>query len=216
MNDFKTDDEQAEQIKKWVKENGASVATGILIGLTVLFGGKAWTEYKARQAEQASNVYQQLAAALASGNQEVAVAAESNLTGNHASSPYAILAQLQMARQKQDAGETDVARAHLQWALDHASMPQLAHIARLRLARLLLAEGELEQVQALIDVPDQGAFAGAYDEIAGDLYARRGDRTAAIAAYDKALSGMPPNSPGRGMVTIKRDDLQQTTAAESE
>lgn len=209
MNDLRTDDEQVEQIKKWIKENGASVATGILIGLTVLFGGKAWTEYKARQTEQASNIYTQLTAALASDNQDAAVAAESAITGNHASSPYAVLAQLQMARQKLDVGETGAARAHLEWALDHAKMPQLAHIARLRLARLALAEGDLDKVQALISAPEQGAFAGAYEEILGDLHAKQGDKAAAIAAYDKALSSIPAGSPSRGMVTLKRDDLQQ-------
>lgn len=216
MNDLKTDDEQVEQIKKWIKENGASVATGILIGLAVLFGGKAWTEYKVRQTEQASNLYTQLTAALAAGDQEVAVAAESNITGNHASSPYAVLAQLQMARQKLDAGEPDAARAHLQWALDHAKMPQLAHIARLRLARLSFAEDDLDQVQALVNVPEQGAFAGAYEEILGDLYAKRGDTTAAVAAYDKALASIPPDSPSRALVTLKRDDLQQGVLADSQ
>jgi predicted negative regulator of RcsB-dependent stress response len=213
VNDLRTDDEQVEQIKRWVKENGASVATGILIGLTVLFGGKAWTEYKARQTEQASNIYTQLTAALASGNQDAAIAAESAITGDHASSPYAVLAQLQMARQKLDAGEADAARAHLQWALDHAKMPQLAHIARLRLARLALGEGDLDQVQALISVTEQGSFAGAYEEILADLYAKQGDKTAAIAAYDKALSSIPPRSPSRGLVTIKRDELQQDLPA---
>lgn len=213
MNDLRTDDEQVEQIKKWVKENGASVATGILIGLTVLFGGKAWTEYKARQTEQASNTYTQLTAALVSDNEDAAIAAENNITGNYASSPYAVLAQLQMARHKLDAGEPEAARAHLQWALDHASMPQLAHIARLRLARLMLAEGDLEQVQVLINVPEQGAFAGAYVDIRGDLYAKQGDKTAAIAAYDEALTAIPPNSPSRALVTIKRDDLRQGTPA---
>jgi predicted negative regulator of RcsB-dependent stress response len=213
---YKTEDEQVEQIKKWLKENGASLATGILIGLAVLFGGKAWTEYKWRQSEQASNIYTQLTAALATGNKEAAVAAESAITGDFSSSPYAVLGQLAMARHKLDSAEPDAARAHLQWALEHASMPELAHIARLRLARLLLAQGKLDEVKPLLSVTEEGAFAAAYDEIRGDLYLQDGDSAAAVAAYEKALAGLPADAPIRGLIETKRDNVPHETPDASE
>jgi len=213
---YKTDDEQVEQIKTWLKENGASLATGVLIGLAVLFGGKAWVEYRERQSEQASNIYTQLTAALATENKDAAVAAESAITGDFSSSPYAVLGQLAMARQKIDSGEPDTARAHLRWAMEHASMPQLAHIARLRLARLLLAQDQLDELRPLLRVADEGAFAPAYDEIRGDLYLKDGDGAAAVAAYDKALAGLPADAPTRGFIELKRDNVPQETPDSSE
>jgi predicted negative regulator of RcsB-dependent stress response len=213
---YKTEDEQVEQIKKWLKENGASLATGVLLGLAVLFGGKAWIEYKGRQSEQASNIYTQLTVSLAAENKEAAVAAESAITGDFSSSPYAVLGQLAMARHKLDSGEPDAARAHLQWALDHASMPQLAHIARLRLARLLLAQGKSEEARALLNVTEEGTFAAAYDEIRGDLYLQDGDGAAAVAAYEKALAGLSPDAPTRSLIEIKRDNVTQESLDSSE
>lgn len=211
MDVYKTEDEQVEQIKKWLKENGASLATGVLLGLAVLFGGKAWFEYKGRQSEQASNIYTQLSGALATDDKEAAVAAESVITGDFSSSPYAVLGQLAMARHKLDSGESDAARAHLQWALEHASMPQLAHIARLRLARLLLAQGKIDEVRALLSATEEGTFAAAYDEIRGDLYLQDGDGAAAVAAYEKALTGLPADAPTRSLIEIKRDNVPQET-----
>lgn len=216
MDVYKTEDEQVEQIKKWLKENGASLATGILIGLAVLFGGKAWTEYKWRQSEQASNIYTQLTAALATDNKEAAVAAESAITGDYSSSPYAVLGQLAMARHKLDSAEPDAARAHLQWALEHAAMPQLAHVARLRLARLLLAQGRLDEVRPLLSVTEEGAFAAAYDEIRGDLYLQDGDSAAAVVAYEKALAGLPADAPTRSLIETKRDNVPHETQDGSE
>ena len=191
MDVYKTDDERVEQIKTWLKENGASLATGVLIGLAVLFGGKAWVEYRERQSEQASNIYTQLTVALATDNKDAAVAAESTITGDFSSSPYAVLGQLAMARQKIDSGEPDTAGAHLRWAMEHASMPQLAHIARLRLARLLLVQDQLDELRPLLlhQLP---------------------------AAYDKALAALPADAPTRGFIELKRDNMPQETPDSSE
>jgi predicted negative regulator of RcsB-dependent stress response len=57
MTENLTDDEQFEQIKKWWGENGSSVISGVVLGLAVLFGGKAWFAYEERQAESASDIY---------------------------------------------------------------------------------------------------------------------------------------------------------------
>ena len=53
----KTDDEQAEDIKKWWKENGLSVAAGIALAVAALFGWEYWQKYQITQAESASTLY---------------------------------------------------------------------------------------------------------------------------------------------------------------
>ena len=51
-----TDDEKLAELKKWWGENGGSIITGIVLGLAVLFGSKAWFAYQERNAETASNI----------------------------------------------------------------------------------------------------------------------------------------------------------------
>ena len=59
-----TDEERLEVIKKWWRENGSSIITGVVLGLAVLFGSKAWFAYQDRKAETASNIYTTLIVAL--------------------------------------------------------------------------------------------------------------------------------------------------------
>jgi predicted negative regulator of RcsB-dependent stress response len=49
--------EQVEALKKWWKENGSSLITGLLLGAAILLGGKAWFSYRETQALSASNIY---------------------------------------------------------------------------------------------------------------------------------------------------------------
>ena len=46
MNDFVTDDEQVERIKKWWSDNGSSVIAGLVIGIGGLVGWRYWVDYK--------------------------------------------------------------------------------------------------------------------------------------------------------------------------
>jgi predicted negative regulator of RcsB-dependent stress response len=46
---YETDDEKVEAIKKWWKDNGISVATGVVIGLAVVFGWRAWGNLSTRR-----------------------------------------------------------------------------------------------------------------------------------------------------------------------
>ena len=62
--------EQVEALKNWWKENGSSVITGVLLGLSVLLGGKAWFGYQENQKLSASNTYAQMMAVSAVGENE--------------------------------------------------------------------------------------------------------------------------------------------------
>ena len=42
MNEFVTDDEQVERIKKWWADNGSSVIAGLVIGIGGLLGWRYW------------------------------------------------------------------------------------------------------------------------------------------------------------------------------
>ena len=54
MNEYVTDDEQVERIKKWWSDNGSSVVAGLVIGIGGLMGWRYWVDYKDNQAAEAS------------------------------------------------------------------------------------------------------------------------------------------------------------------
>lgn len=205
MDVYKTDEEQGEALKRWLRENGVSLASGIMLGLAVLFGFKSWTEYGARQSEAASNLYVQFTGATQQGVDE-AIKHYDTLVKDFSGSEYAALASLQMARLQLDKNDLPAARAHLQWALDHAETEGIRHSARLRLARLMLSAGETDGAEKLVAGIDEPSYTGLYEELRGDIARARGKLQDAHAAYERALAAMPENLPGRALIEAKRDD----------
>ncbi|MAT65132.1 MAG: hypothetical protein CMN57_05770 [Gammaproteobacteria bacterium] len=204
---YKTDDEQAEAIKKWLRENGSALLTGIMLGLAALFGGKAWMQYQEQQSMAASNLYAQLSNAVSRGEAAAATSAHETLLNEYAGSSYAVLAALQIARLQLDEDKPEAALAQLQWAYERAGDGPLKHTARARLARLYIDQGELERVRALLDeVTDRGSYAVIYHELEGDLAMAREDYAAARTAYQAALAAYPDDLPGRSLLEAKRDD----------
>ena len=212
MDVYKTDEEQGEALKRWLRENGVSLASGIMIGLAVLFGARSWTEYGERKSEEASNLYVQFTGA-AQQNLDEATKHYDTLIKDFSSSEYAALASLQMAKLQLEKGDAAAARAQLQWALDHAQTTGVKHSARLRLARLLLSADEIDAADKLIAGINEPSHTALYEELRGDIARARGKFEEAHAAYERALAAMPENLPGRALIEAKRDDSGRGTAA---
>jgi predicted negative regulator of RcsB-dependent stress response len=205
---YATDEEKVEQLKKWWRENGRSLVIGVVIGLAIVFGWRYWSHYRAAQAEGASNAYAQLMGVLVQGNKQAVLAEGEQIINQYSGSPYAVLSALALARVRVEQGELAAAHSELQWAVDHASMPALQHIARLRLGRVMLAQGKADAALALVaGVKDQGAFASRYQELLGDIYVQQGKPEQARVAYQKAVDSLAPGSRGRALMTMKLDNL---------
>ena len=112
--------EQVEALRKWWKDNGSSIITGLLLGVSVLLGGKAWFSYQETQTLNASNIYAQMMAALDRNDSDRVRQRASELIANYTGSAYAPLASLVLAKLAVKESELPAAEAQLQWALDHA------------------------------------------------------------------------------------------------
>lgn len=197
-----TDDEQSERLKQWWKENGTSVAAGLILGIAVIVGVNYWRVYKADQSENASALYTQLAEARG-GSSAGDIARQ--LIDEYPGTPYAGKAALFMAKTAFEDGEVDEARRHLDWAMDHAADPADRKIARLRLARVLLDLNELDQVEELLSGLQTGGYASEYHELLGDLAMARDDPETARVEYESALDNLPEQSIFADMLNLKLD-----------
>jgi len=116
---------------------------------------------------------------------------------------YAAQAALLVARLAVERGDLAAARGHLRWVADHAAKPATGHAARVRLGRLLLAEGDVDGAAAAATVADEGGFASHYAELRGDIFVARENFTAARAAYQRALAALPLGSAYRDLLELK-------------
>lgn len=200
--------EQVEALKKWWKENGSSIITGLLLGAAILLGGKAWFSYRETQALSASNIYAQMMAAANSNDTEIARKQASDLIANYTGSAYAPLASLLLAKLAVQENELAAAQAQLQWALDHASSTEVKHTARMRLVRTMIEQQQyVPAAQLLASVTDAGAYRYLYTELEGDLAMAQNKPQEAARAYKQALEFMPAQAPNQAFLTAKYENV---------
>jgi predicted negative regulator of RcsB-dependent stress response len=203
---YKTEEQQVEELKHWWAKNGkATIAAGI-VGLGVILGGRAWVDYRHTQSENASTLYESMIAAMKVANLDSALEQASRLLGQYSSTPYATLAALASAKIKADQKDSAAARAHLQWVIDHGEPEPMTHVARLRLARLMLDAGETPQALSTLGTPPPG-FVMEYKELEGDIHRAMNNVDAARAAYRDALLGATAQVRDRSVLEMKLEDV---------
>lgn len=193
LDDLLDEHEQGERVRTWLRENGAALVAGIVLGLGAIFGWKWWQQEQEEGRVAASAEYQEAIAPLAAGDAERAAPLVAALD----EAPYATLAALRMAKAQAEAGDGAAAIATLRAA--PGDDPGLAAIVQLRLASLLVDAGEADEALSLLADVDQPAA----HELRGDAEASLGRRDAARAAYEHAIAGLEDDSPQRQLLEIK-------------
>ncbi|MGD8642707.1 MAG: tetratricopeptide repeat protein [Chromatiales bacterium] len=212
MNDYMTEEEKVEAIKEWWRENGRSVVAGVVLGLGGLFGWRGWVDYREGQAEAASLAYVEMRQAAQAGLTEAALAQGTSLREDYASTPYAALAALEAARIAVEDGDLATAETELRWAVDQARQDSVRELARLRLVRVLSAQGNYAAALGLLDsAPFSTAYEALVYELRGDIHRARGEREQAIEAYEQALATARGST---DYLRMKRDDLAVSAGAD--
>lgn len=215
MEVYTTEEQQVEAIKKWWHENKWSVIGGVAIGVSALWGGRAWLDNQHAYAETASAVYQTMLEQVSQGKTEEAAVQGAQLLGQFADTAYASLAAMTMAKIKVEAGDVAAANAHLRWALDNGKEDAVRHEARLRLAKLMLAESKHDEALSLLNGVEAGVYESSYEQLKGDIYVAMGQPESARSAFTRALASATPDERGRALLQMKLDNLGQATAGQA-
>ena len=207
MEVYQTDEERVEVLKKWWKENGISLISGLVIGVSALVGWNLWTDHKQGIGDQASTIYTRMMASIAQGKPDQAQTSAGELVTNFSDSSYAIHAALTMAKVKVEQGGLEAAASQLRWALEHASQAAMKHIARLRLTRVLLAQEKHDAALAELTGIEAGSFKAMYEELRGDILLGQGKNKEAHEAFQSAINTLEPTSQNRVMLKMKMDSI---------
>jgi predicted negative regulator of RcsB-dependent stress response len=202
-----TDDERVEDLKKWWKENGASILVGIALGLIAIFGWRYWTSYRDAQAETASRSYDAFVAAVAKPDPEAARQRGQAVIADFPKSPYAVLAALRLAKLAVDGGDHAAASQQLEWVIGNARLDEIKDIARLRLARVKFAAGQIAEAEKLLDGATTASLSAEREELKGDWYLAGNQLEKARTAYAAALAA----SGGNRLLQLKLDNLASAT-----
>ena len=201
------DYEQGERVQQWLRQNGLSIAIGIVIGLVGIFGLQQWRNHQATRAMEASNLYQQLQTALAAGKTSQADQLVDRLQQDYTKSTYAVLAASDRAQRQVEANQLDKALASLQWARSHVDDNPLKPLIELRTAKVQLAANKAKDALATLDAVGTKGYEALRQELRGDALVKLGRADDARKAYQAALAAAGEDAPQRAALQLKLDDL---------
>lgn len=204
MADHYEEEAQVEQLKRWWNENWKSLLAGLILGLAVILGWEGYKRYQLQQAEQASQLYEDLKSALAAQKNDEALLLGDKLVKEFARTPYAAGAAFYLAQIAVGQSKWDDAAARLQWVMDHSKDDGLRDLARLRLAKVKWQQQKADEALKLLE-GEHGAYDALYAELRGDIKLAQNDRAAARTAYEQALT--TSEGPNRELLQRKLDDL---------
>ncbi|MFD1215255.1 YfgM family protein [Microbulbifer celer] len=215
MADHLTEEEQIESIKRWWKENGTGIVTGIVLALAGYFGWQWWQGKERSDAEAASNLYQGFVEAVSANegkpdNKQLTTANSlaRDLKEDYAKRIYASQAALQLAALAAEKNDLETAAKELQWAVDNTGEDAIKYVAKRRLAAVKAARGESKAALALLEGDVPQAFAALYAETRGDILVQQGDKDAARAAYQEARAQLLPEQASNGrLLELKLESL---------
>lgn len=211
VEDYLSEEEQAEALKQWWRENWAWVIAGIVVGLALLGGWQYYVRYKTQRGEAASTVMNQYATALVSDKAK-ADALFKDLTDKYAATPYADQARLLTARHAVNTGDFDTAAEQLRVVMQQAKDIELRPIAKLRLARVLIQQHKPDDALSLLDVAQAGAFVAQTHEVRGDALFAKNDNEGARKEYQAALDAYQSDARADvALLRLKLNDLGGTT-----
>lgn len=193
--------EQSERVLDWLRQNGAGLIGGVVLGLGLILGWQWWQTHRMQQRTQAGEQYHLAEKAIDAGKLDQGVAQVKALPDGI----YSTLASLDLAAAQLNAGKADVAIATLQAV--HAGRPLLQSVVDQRLARLLIANGQAGQAVTLLASHDKDPETL---QILGDAYSALDKDAQAQAAYQKALVTLEVGSPQRNIVELKLSQVGGT------
>ena len=192
MDQYRTEEEQVEALRRWWDENGRSTIAAIVVAVAVGFGWQAYKSNDQQKRENASDLYQSMLQGIAqtgatAEQEEAVVDIAEQLKDDYSGSTYAQFAALHLASRAVGDNDLAEAEAQLRWVLGKAAKgSDTAEVAQLRLARVLAAAGDADQALAILAQAGEGPYQASYAVARGDILLMQGREEEAREAYANA------------------------------
>jgi len=208
MSDLYDTHEQGERVKSWLRENGSAIVMGLVLAFGLMFGFKQWQAWETSKRQQASAEYQMMVTFIEASNMDAAVPNYEVLKAEYPKSAYTSMASLLMAKARLQAGQLDLAATALTHAMNTAQPEPVKVIARERLARVRLSQGDADAALVLLDGASSNVgFEAQFAEIRGDIHLAKGETQLAIQSYQASLDALEEGVGNQELLKIKLEAL---------
>jgi len=204
---YQTEEEQIASMKRWWETNGKFVIIGLIVVVASVVGTRTWQNFELSTLTKASAQYDLMMQELEAGRVDSVLQRGADIVKTSPDLQYAVLSAMLVAKVEVEKGNNDAAFERLSWALENTESEKIKHIIRVRLAKVLLAQGKLNEALTHATFPQQGDFASQYSIVQGDVYVKKGEVGSARTAYSAALNDQTMGAQLRNFVQMKLDDL---------
>ena len=208
--------EQLDQLKAFWKQHGNLISSALIVVFGTIAAYNGYQYWQRSKAAQASTMYDEVERAAQSGDVAKLDRAFSDMKDKFGNTSYAQQAGLLAAKQFQDKGNADSAKAALTWVAGNATDDSYKAIARLRLAAVLFETKAYDEALKQVDGSFPKEFTGLVADRRGDILSAQGKKIEARAEYEKAYKTLDERTEYRRLVEVKLNSLGvDPTAASS-
>jgi len=183
-----TDQDQITMLKDWWRNYGKGLTIAVVLGILLGYGVRFWHVHRDSVMQKASIQYQTLLETYLDkpSNIKSVHSMAQNLKAHYARTPYAPLASLFLAKSYVAEEKYNEALTELSWILQHSQDKTFKQIARLRSARILLAQNKTDQALNLLNTIDDSTYQPYVDLIKGDIYQTQQTPEKAQESFEQA------------------------------
>jgi len=203
VDEYLSEREQAEQLRGWLRENWIWLVAGVALTLGGYYGYRWWESRQASRSLEAGQRFAAMLDAISGNKPDEGLRIAGEITGEYADTPYADQATLVLARLDVDTGKFPSAETRLAAVAKDSKDPELRLVARLRLARVQLAQGRYADALATLDEVAEASVEPRVLELRGDVKLAAGDKAAALDAWRKAQAAAAASPDGAGQLDVE-------------
>jgi predicted negative regulator of RcsB-dependent stress response len=199
--------EQLDQLKAFWKQYGNLISSALIVVFGSIAAYNGYHYWQRSQAAQASTMYDQVELAALSGDAVKVERAFSDMKDKFGGTVYAGQAGLLAAKQLQEKGNTDGAKAALTWVAENGADESYKAVAKLRLSALLVEAKSYDLAWKQLEGNFPKDFAALVADRRGDILMAQGKKPEAKTEYEKAYKAFEERTEYRRLVEVKLNSL---------
>jgi predicted negative regulator of RcsB-dependent stress response len=211
LTEYLTEQEQIELLKAWIKQYSLVILAGVLIAVITISGWRYWQQRQNKILSHASAVYDEMLTMRAQNDGTVTLIQAQKLFNHYPQTTYGKIAAFMLARDAILKKNYPEAEKQFNWVIDNSKINSIRQIARIRLARVFIAEKKPKDAVNELQTVEDKSFDGLTDEVRGDAYLAMNNTEMARQSYQHALAELPNADVIRPLLRMKYDNLAITT-----
>lgn len=207
MSIYMTEDEQIAAIKAWWKRYNSVIIISVSVLMLTLSGLKLWSAHKEKIVQQASNTYELFVVAYSNHDNKAVRGYASQLIKEYGQTVYADAARLTLAKLYAEKTDYVKAGAQLSQVAERSKVSTLKQIAKIRLARIFVAQKLYDQALAQLSDMNDTTYLPVINELKGDIYVAQQQYSQAATMYQNALSEIQAKGLSNPFLEMKNNQL---------